>query len=118
LIHELMEEGYELAGVGDAKSVWSYFARSRPDLVLLDLFLEGFEGFDLLREIKRRDPDVAVLIVSAYDSFVEEARLAEADGYIIKNFVTFDELKEEIRRVLGGKVAPQAVDRGHSIPVC
>ena len=76
---------------------------SRPDLVLLDLYLDGFEGLDLLQDIKSRYPDLPVLIVTAYDSYMDDPRLAKADGYVIKSFAGLDKLKQKIAEVLGRK---------------
>ena len=68
---ELMDEGYRVVSIGDAKSGMKYLADSKPDLVLLGLYLDRFEGSGLLADIKTRDPNLPVLIVTAYDTFVE-----------------------------------------------
>ena len=41
---ELMREGHSVVNVGDAESVDRYPEDLRPDLVLLDLYLNGFSG--------------------------------------------------------------------------
>ena len=48
---ELMDEGYRVVSIGDAKSGMKYLADSKPDLVLLDLYLDGFQGWG--RKAKR-----------------------------------------------------------------
>ena len=93
---QLAEEGYRVSGVEDIESIWKHFGDSRPDLVLLDLFLDGFEGWEALRDIKKRHPKLPVLIVTAYDSFSEDPRLRQADGYVIKSLAGFDGLKEKV----------------------
>ena len=97
---ELMDEGLKVVSVTDAQSVSKYLQDSRPDLVLLNLYLKGFERWDILRDIKAKYPGVPVIIVTAYDGFVNDPRLSEADGYVIKNFDALDRLKEVIARVL------------------
>lgn len=97
---ELMDEGHRVVTVPDAESVNGYLRDSKPDLVLLDLYLNGFKGWDLLRDIKSKYPHLPVLIVTAYDSYLDDPRLSQADGYIIKSFVAFDELKQKIEEVL------------------
>ncbi len=52
----LTSEGHTVTGTGDASSVITHLKSSRPDLVLLDLHLDGPEGWDVLRDIKRQDP--------------------------------------------------------------
>ena len=96
----LAREGYRVASVGDIQSIWGRLRDSPPDLVLLDLYLDGSKGWDVLRDIKSMDPDLPVLIVTAYDSYDNDPRLSQADGYIIKSFSVFDELKEKIAEVL------------------
>ena len=77
---------------------------SKPDLVLLDLYLNGLEGWDVLREIKRKDSHVPVLIVTAYDNYVDDPRLSEADGYILKSFNNIENLKKKVVEILDRKV--------------
>jgi DNA-binding response OmpR family regulator len=106
LSEELMYEGYRVATAGDAESVRGYLRSSRPDLVLLDLYLDGPDGFGVLRDIKRQHPDLPVIILTAYDSYVDDPRLSQADGYVIKSMV-LDELKRKIADVLTRKPSPQ-----------
>jgi DNA-binding NtrC family response regulator len=96
----LAHEGYQVASVGDVQSIWGHLRDSPPDLVVLDLYLNGFKGWDVLRDIKSKAPNLPVLIVTAYDSYVNDPRLSQAAGYIIKSFSAFDELKEKIAEVL------------------
>ncbi|MBW1795778.1 MAG: response regulator [Deltaproteobacteria bacterium] len=106
LSEELMCEGYRVESVGDAESVTGHLRFSRPDLVLLDLYLDGLDGWEVLRHIKRQDPYLPIIIFTAYDSFVDDPRLSQADGYVIKS-IDLDELKQKIANVLSRKSAPQ-----------
>ena len=98
---ELADEGYRVESVSDAESIWKYLADYHPDLVLLDLYLNGFEGWKILNDIKEKEPHLPVLIFTAYDSFAEDPRLGSADGYLIKSLTVLDELKEKITGVIG-----------------
>ena len=101
LCEELADEGYGVEGAGDAESVRRHIRDSKPDLVLLDLYLNGFEGWDLLSDIKSKYPKLPVLIVTAYDNYADDPRLAEADGYLVKNFGALGKLKQKIADVIG-----------------
>ncbi len=103
---ELAGEGYWVAGVGDAASARAHLKDLPPDLVLLDLYLDGSHGWDVLRDIKRQDPSLPVLIVTAYDSFMDDPRLSEADGYVIKS-VDLTELKKKVASSLRRKLEPE-----------
>ncbi len=107
LSEELIREGYRVASVGDAKSVREHLIFFQPDLVLLDLYLDGPEGFGLLEDIKRQYPHLPVIIVTAYDGYRDDPRLSQADGYVVKS-IHFDELKLKIARVLAQQRALQA----------
>jgi two-component system response regulator (stage 0 sporulation protein F) len=96
---ELISEGHQVVTAGDVESVRGHLRFSRPDLVLLDLYLEGPNGIDVLQDIKRERPKLPVIILTAYDSFREDPRLSQAAGYVIKS-IFFDELKEKVADVL------------------
>ncbi|MBW1741127.1 MAG: response regulator [Deltaproteobacteria bacterium] len=99
LSEELIIEGYQVHSLGHAESVREHLLSSQPDLVLLDLYLEGPEGFGLFEDIKRQYPHMPVIIVTAYDSFMDDPRVSHADGYVIKS-IHLDELKQKIAQVL------------------
>ena len=98
---ELEDEGYRVVSIGNAESLSRYLGDSKPDLVLLDLYLNGFEGWVVLHDIKAKHPHLPVLIVTAYDSYADDPRLSQADGYVIKSFPGFDGLKRKIAEILG-----------------
>jgi len=107
LSEELILEGYRVGTAGDSKSISGHLRFSRPDLVLLDLFLDEADGFGVFAEIKRHAPDLPVIIFTAYDSYREDPRLSQADGYVIKGMV-LDELKEKMAGVLKERKAIEA----------
>jgi DNA-binding NtrC family response regulator len=101
LFHEEMQdEGYNAVSVGDPESARGHVQDSEPDLVLLDLYLNGREGWDLLRDIKKMAPKSPVLIITAYDNYRDDPRASLAAGYIVKNFKAFRTLKQRIAGIL------------------
>ena len=105
LIEELTGEGYQVVAMGDAKSVVENLTDPLPDLVVLDLYLDGIEGFGILSDLKKRLPDLPIIIFTAYDTYVDDPRLSQADGYVIKSF-RLDELKQKVADVLKQTVTP------------
>jgi len=105
LVKELTCEGYQVAAICDGKSILEQLTVSIPDLVLLDLYLDGTDGFGILSDIKRREPRLPIIIFTGYDTYVDDPRLSQADGYVIKSF-RLDELKQKVDDVLKRKPVP------------
>lgn len=99
LSEELAQEGYETSLAACGESAMRCLALSQPDLVVLDLYLDGPMGWDVLDEIKRYDQFLPVIIFTAYDSFVEDPRLAKAESYVVKS-ADLTELKKNIAQIL------------------
>lgn len=75
----------------------------RPDLVVVDVFLGDFNGFDLVKEIKRQFPQTGILMLSMHDEalYAERAVAAGANGYIMKQ-ESSDDIISAISRILQG----------------
>jgi two-component system, NarL family, response regulator NreC len=75
-----------------------------PHLVLMDLTMPGMNGIEAVTEIKRRYPDVRILVMTLHktEDFIHASLRAGADGYILKD-ATHEELRLAIRSVLQGK---------------
>jgi DNA-binding response OmpR family regulator len=100
LSEELSEQGHSLKCIADADSLLLYLEESTPDLILLDLYLDGFEGLDVLQRIKKgKYSSVPVLILTAYDNFKNDPRASLAQGYVVKDIYT-ENLKKKISEVL------------------
>lgn len=113
LSEDLSEDGHCITCVAEARDAMEKLRLCRPDIVLLDLYLQGFEGWDVLHRLKLKAPRLPVLIVTAYDNFIDDPRLAEADGYVIKEIDT-DKLKKRIEEVLEQKSRWKGGFHGHS----
>lgn len=78
---------------------------ARPDILVLDISLNGPDGIDLLKMIRIKDPALPVLILSMHDeaTYAERALRAGANGYIMKQEAT-ERVLTAIRRILRGEV--------------
>jgi two-component system nitrogen regulation response regulator GlnG len=76
----------------------------KPDLVLLDLRLPEIHGLDILKELKKENPTVSVVIMTGYSSTesVIESMKQGAEEYIVKPF-QLEKLEEIIKQVLKRK---------------
>src|SRR3989441_4992055 len=91
----LAREGYVIDSVPDAESGLKVLDSGERDLVILDLMLPGIGGFETLQEIKRRDPDSVVVMITAYGSgeSAVQARRMGAHDYLPKPFKNEDVLR-------------------------
>src|SRR5207247_5001015 len=88
-------EGYVIDSVPDAESGLKALDSGERDLIILDLMLPGIGGFETLKEIKRRDPDQVVVMITAYGSVetaVQAMRMGAHD-YLTKPFKNEDVLR-------------------------
>ncbi|HOP61429.1 MAG TPA: sigma-54 dependent transcriptional regulator [Candidatus Saccharicenans sp.] len=97
----LQSEGYQVEISASGEEALSKLPHQKFDLTLLDLLMPGMDGLEVLREIKRLEPEAVVIIITAYAS-VESALTAMKMGaydYIQKPFKN-DELLMTISRAL------------------
>ena len=87
------------------------FDRYRPDVILLDLRMPEMDGVEVVRQIRARDPQAKVIVLTTYDTDddIERALKAGAKAYILKD-IAADALIACIHDVLAGKtyLAPAA----------
>ena len=77
--------------------------KKRPHLAIIDISLKDCSGFDLIGEIKRRAPQVPIMVLSMHSSqlHVRRAFRAGASGYVVKTEPT-RQICKAIRDVLSG----------------
>jgi DNA-binding NtrC family response regulator len=100
----LSSEGYAVTSAETAGSGLTRLEERPFDLVLLDVSLPDRNGLDLLQEIHRRDPLLAIVLITAYGS-IEMARAAFKNGaqdYITKPWSN-DELLSQVAQAVEGR---------------
>jgi DNA-binding NarL/FixJ family response regulator len=107
--------------VADEVSLFESAGRLQSDLAVVDLTLSGGNGLDLVRRLRRRFPEMKLIIVSGHDeSSVSRSVLdAGADGFVVKRAIATD-LLAATDAVLSGQpyVSPEVgntdrTNRGH-----
>jgi DNA-binding NtrC family response regulator len=96
-----LQDDYSLTFAPDAKTTLRILKSQSFDLCLLDIMLPDGSGLDLLRQVKRRDESIDVIMVTALtgvDTALEAMKMGAYD-YITKPY-KIDELYELIKRVL------------------
>lgn len=79
------EDGYEVVGeAANGHEALEQAARTRPDIVLLDIRMPGMEGIETAHHLNRMEPAPAVVFTTAYDEYAIDAFEARAIGYVLK----------------------------------
>jgi DNA-binding NtrC family response regulator len=84
----LERDGYAIETAGSGEEGLTKMKDTRFDILLVDIKMEGMSGLDVLREVKATDPDVAVVMITAYGSISTaiEAMKSGACEYLLKPF--------------------------------
>ena len=97
--------GFDVRITHSATACYAAVAEDEPDLVLLDIQMPEIGGMEALVELKKSNPQLPVLMVSAATArdVMEEPLRLGAEGYVLKPFEP-QELMEKINRILGTNV--------------
>jgi DNA-binding NarL/FixJ family response regulator len=106
---EMIEEAPDLkvlASGRDGDEALELALRHRPDVLLLDVQMPRRDGIEVVRELRRQDQKLGVVILSAADDegTILRALQAGANGYLLKT-ATETELQQALRLVAGGGAA-------------
>ena len=100
-----------VAKADNGKSAVEIYKKFKPDVVLLDVIMPGYDGFYALENIRRINPDAKIIFVTAASSGPTQTRLFsyDASAIIFKPF-EMDHLIKVIEDVKNGKkVIPRDV---------
>ena len=101
----LLKPDYDVvAVVGDGGAVQEAVAAHRPELLLLDLWLPGRNGLDLLTELHRDFPELRLVVLTMHSDIVVavEAMNRGALGFILKDS-GYEELQHALKQVFEGR---------------
>jgi DNA-binding response OmpR family regulator len=117
----LRDAGIEVVEASDGVTALAVAARSRPDLVVLDLMLPGLSGLEVCRRLHEGRPDLPVVMLTALGR--EADRLAGletgADDYLVKPFSPRElvlRVQAVLRRAVGSAVGTAAGGRALAPP--
>jgi len=100
------QQDLEVCGEAEeAQAAMRSITQKKPDILIVDISLNGPDGLELLKSIRSSYPDLPVLILSMHDEtiYAERALRARANGYIMKQEAT-EKVLIAVRRILNGEV--------------
>jgi two-component system, OmpR family, phosphate regulon response regulator PhoB len=118
IAYHLTKEGYRVRTAEGGQEALASVSAERPDLMLLDLMLPGFSGYEVLQEMKRR-PDAAevpIVVLTARRDEADRVMGLElgADDYVTKPFSP-RELVLRVQAVLRRAQAPAVSAGGRTL---
>ncbi len=96
---ELSEEGYDVLLAKDGFEAIEKVREHRPDIVVLDLMMPNMHGLDALRKMLSINPNIPVIIHTAYSHYKNNLMSWAAEAYVVKSS-DLTELKNALKRVL------------------
>ena len=98
----LCDEGYRVVEASDGTKVLDLIRKERPRLVLLDIWMPEVDGIGLLKEIKKEEPEVNVIMISGHGNIhtaVTATKLGAFD--FIEKPLSLEGLLLTVQRALG-----------------
>jgi two-component system, OmpR family, phosphate regulon response regulator PhoB len=116
--YHLTKEGYRVRTAEGGQEALAAVAAEKPDLMLLDLMLPGFSGYQVLQEIRRRPDlaDVPIVVLTARRDEADRVMGLElgADDYVTKPFSP-RELVLRVKAVLRRAQSPAVAGGGRTL---
>jgi len=96
----LERDGHEVTKTASGEEALKVLKDSRFDILLVDIKMEGMSGLDVLKQVRENDPEVSVVMITAYGSISTaiEAMKNGAYDYLLKPFEP-DELGVLIEKI-------------------
>lgn len=104
-LKNFLSEDFEITGiVEDGEKAVEEALNKRPDVILMDIKMPGIDGIEATRLIKKRLPEVKIIILTSFeeeDSLIKAIK-AGASGYLIKS-LDGDQLIKSLKKMEEGK---------------
>ncbi|MDN3018107.1 response regulator [Neobacillus drentensis] len=100
LLNEVFQkEGYQTFQAANGVQALDIVTKHDPDLVLLDMKIPGMDGIEILKRMKVIDPDIRVIIMTAYGELdmIQEAKDLGAITHFAKPF-DIDDIRAAVRK--------------------
>ena len=108
-------EGYHVISVYNGKNALHKFNESRFDLIILDVMLPEFNGFDICQSIRLENQKVPIMFLTAKSSNEDKIKgLKMADDYLTKPF-NLNELLLRVKNLIKRNIDPEITQTIYSI---
>ncbi len=110
-LSQLLEfEGYEVKAVGSAHAALDAFAAWKPDLAFMDVKMAGMDGLEALRELRARDPQALVVMISGHATIQTAVEATQLGAYdILEKPLDTDRILVVLRNALATRALREEV---------
>jgi DNA-binding NtrC family response regulator len=112
LSQELTREGYSVVAASDGREGLRKIESSRPDLIILDYMMPDLSGLDVLKELRKRENDIPVVMITAYGTMERAVEAMKEGAY---DFITRPFEPDHIALVVRKALERQRLKRGVEI---
>ncbi|MBI1746761.1 MAG: sigma-54-dependent Fis family transcriptional regulator [Acidobacteria bacterium] len=101
LKQKLMSWGYRVIEAEDGATTLSRIVIDTPDLITLDIRLPDTSGIALLSELKSKNPNIPIIMITAYGTIDDAVRCLKTGAYdFIEKPINFDKLQNLVKNAL------------------
>ncbi len=112
----LEDEGFRVAKARSGEEAIKVFQQEQPDITLLDIWMPGMDGIEVLKRLKRIDPDCQVIMVSGHATISTAMTAVKSGAFdFIEKPLSLDLLLMTIRRALDRRKELLAIQRSEEI---
>jgi DNA-binding NtrC family response regulator len=109
---ELTHEGYSVLAASDGREALGKVELSRPDLIILDYMMPDLSGLEVLKELRKRENDTPVVMITAYGTMERAVEAMKEGAY---DFITRPFEPDHIVLVVRKALERQKLKRGVEI---
>lgn len=106
MLYLLLRTKFDVAVIANSEDIFQKFRSFKPDIIMLDVFLKGYDGRVICKQLKFH-PDskhIPVIMVSGHEEIVDSISKYGADDFLLKPF-DYDQLISKIQKLLAPKTA-------------
>lgn len=104
IVIKLKAAGYDVSLAENAEKAFEFLSEEIPDLIWLDIYLPGMDGFEFLRHLRQnpttKDIKVAVVSVSGSNQKAELAEKLGVSDYFVKSNYRIEELIDLVTKII------------------
>lgn len=97
------------------KEALEYAKKNQVDAAFLDMEMQEIHGLELAKRLKKVNPNINIVFVTAYEQYALQAFGVDATGYLLKPY-TRQEVKKELEKIARFRPLPEKRIRIQTIP--